>query len=246
LVIDITVQRRLELELQQARHLELVGRLASGTVHDLNNLLAVIMGLAGLAKAELPADHHFMQHLTRIEDVGEQAAHLTGQLLAFGKKRTLTRRPVDLNTIVTQTVKLARSVLPPEIVVETLLDPTAPLVLGDENQFKQVVMNLCLNARDAMPQGGKLTIRTDLTPPAAGATNGNEWVHLSIQDTGHGMPDDIRTRIFEPFFSTKERGTGLGLAVVQQIVSECGGHIDVWSEPGEGTRFDVWLVKAQN
>ncbi len=247
LVIDITTQRRLEIELQQARHLELVGRLASGTVHDLNNLLAVIMGLAGLAKAELPADHPFIQHLTRIEDVGEQAAHLTGQLLAFGKKRTLQRRPVDLNTVVTQTVKLAKSVLPPGIVVNTLLDPTGPMVLGDENQFKQVVMNLCLNARDAMAQGGTLTIRTDLSaPPATVAANGNQWVHLSIQDTGHGMPDDIRTRIFEPFFSTKERGTGLGLAVVQQIVSECGGHIDVWSQPTQGTRFDVWLVKAQN
>jgi PAS domain S-box-containing protein len=247
LVIDITTQRRLELELQQARHLELVGRLASGTVHDLNNLLAVIMGLAGLAKTDLPADHPLIQHLARIEDVGEQAAHLTGQLLAFGKKRTLQRRPVDLNTVVTQTVRLARSVLPAEIEVESVLDPTGPMVLGDENQFKQVVMNLCLNARDAMPQGGKLTLRTDRSaPPAAVTANGNEWVHLSIQDTGHGMPDDIRTRIFEPFFSTKERGTGLGLAVVQQIVNECGGHIDVWSQPGEGTRFDVWLVKAQS
>jgi two-component system, cell cycle sensor histidine kinase and response regulator CckA len=243
LVIDITMQRRLELELQQARHLELVGRLASGTVHDLNNLLAVIMGLAGLAKSDLPADHSVMQHLARIEDVGEQAGHLTGQLLAFGKNRILQRRPIDLNSVVTQTVRLLRSVLPPEIVIECLLEPAAPSVLGDENPFKQVVMNLCLNARDAMPHGGKLTICTDRSaPPGAIAGNGNQWVRLSIQDTGHGMADDVRTRIFEPFFSTKERGTGLGLAVVQQIVNECGGHIDVWSQPGQGTRFDVWLL----
>lgn len=248
LVIDITVQRRLELELQQARHLELVGRLASGTVHDLNNLLAVIMGLAGLAKAEFPENDALGQYLTRIEDVGEQAAHLTGQLLAFGKKRTLQRHPVDLNTVVTQTVRLARSVLPPEIAVETLLDPSVPKVLGDENQFKQVVMNLCLNARDAMPKGGTLTIHTDLSPPPAALTanaNGSHWVRLSIHDTGHGMEEHVRSRIFEPFFSTKERGTGLGLAVVQQIVTECGGHIDVWSQPGDGTRFDVWLLKAE-
>jgi PAS domain S-box-containing protein len=245
LVIDITMQRRLELELQQARHLELVGRLASGTVHDLNNLLAVIMGLAGLAKSDLPANHPLMQHLTRIEDVGEQAGHLTGQLLAFGKNRTLQRRPIDLNSVIMQTVRLVRSVLPGEIVVETALEPTAPMVLGDENPVKQVVMNLCLNARDAMPQGGKLTIRTDLSsPPGTSAANSNQWVRLSVQDTGHGMADDVRMRIFEPFFSTKERGTGLGLAVVQQIVTESGGHIDVWSQPGAGTRIDLWFLMA--
>jgi PAS domain S-box-containing protein len=242
-VIDITPQRRLEVELEHARHLELVGRLASGTVHDLNNLLAVILGLVGLVKTNVGADSSAQQHLTRIEDVGEQAAHLTGQLLAFGKKRAIEKHPVDLNTVVTQTVRIAQSVLPPEIVLHTELCPGVPMVMGDENRFKQIVMNLCINARDAMTHGGTLTIRTDVTPPPGRAENG-KWVRLSIQDTGHGMEENVRARIFEPFFSTKERGTGLGLVVVEQIVKEYGGRIDVWSQPGQGTRIDVWFISA--
>jgi PAS domain S-box-containing protein len=242
LVVDITVQRRLEEQLIHAKHLEVVGRLASGTVHDFNNLLMVLMGLAGCAKAELPESHPAWQYLSRIEDVGEQAAHLTGQLLTFSKQRPRQSRPVDLNAIVAQTVKLARSVMPADITVETLLDASLPAVRGDENQFKQIVMNLCLNARDALKAGGTVTIRTDrAAPPNA---DGKTWGHLSIHDTGHGMPEEVRVRVFEPFFSTKENGTGLGLAVVQQIVKESGGLIEVWSKPGEGTRFDIWLPLA--
>lgn len=242
MVIDITMQRRLEEELHLAKHLELVGRLASGTVHDFNNLLTVLMGMAGLAKTEVPADHPVCQYLTRIEEVGEQASHLTGQLLTFSKQRPRQHRPVDINLLVAQTLKLAQSVIPPEIKIDLLLDPQAPIVLGDEVPFKQVVMNLCLNARDAMPAGGTLTIRTSHGSPA-GENNGRQWMRLSIADTGHGMPADVRDRIFEPFFSTKERGTGLGLAVVQKIISEFGGKIEVWSEPEKGTRFDIWLVR---
>jgi PAS domain S-box-containing protein len=242
LAIDITMQRRLEEELHRAKHLELVGRLASGTVHDFNNLLTVLMGIAGLAKTELAHEHPAWQHLTRIEEIGEQAAHLAGQLLTFSKQRPRESRAVDLNAVVAQTVKMVKGVLPPTIRVEALLDPSMPLVLGDETAFKQIVMNLFLNARDAMPEGGVLTIRTDLAAPADDR-NGQAWVHLAIQDAGIGMSADVRERIFEPFFSTKERGTGLGLAVVQQIIKEFGGRIDVWSEPGQGTRFDIWLVR---
>jgi PAS domain S-box-containing protein len=239
LVIDITTQRRLEEELQQVRRLEVVGRLASGIVHDFNNLLMVLMGLAGCAKSELPPDHPAQQFLTRIEDTGVQAAHLAGQLLTFSKQRPHVNEPVDLNTVVTQTLRLATSVMPDGVAVETLLDSALPAVRGDENQFKQVAMNLCLNARDAMPAGGRLTIRTDQSPPPD--ANGKPWVHVSFQDTGHGMPEEVRVRVFEPFFSTKDHGTGLGLSVVQQIIKEAGGLIDVWSKPGEGTRFDIWL-----
>ncbi len=243
LAVDITMQRRLEEELRLAKHLELVGKLASGTVHDFNNLLTVLMGIAGLAKAELPQDHPVWQQLTRIEDVGEQAAHLAGQLLTFSKQRPRQSRPVDLNAAVTQTFRLARSVLPTNIRVEATLAGSLPPVLGDESAFKQIVMNLLLNARDAMPEGGELTIRTDLTEPAENQ-NGKAWVHLAIQDTGIGMAADVRARIFEPFFSTKERGTGLGLAAVEQFIKEFGGQIAVWSAPGQGTRFDIWLVRA--
>jgi PAS domain S-box-containing protein len=242
LIVDMTTQRRLEEELLQAKHLELVGRLASGTVHDFNNLLTVLMGLAGCAKSELPDSHPAKQYLSRIEDVGEQAAHLAGQLLTFSKERPREVRAIDLNAVMTQTLKLVKSVIPAQIEVETVLDPALPTVLGDENQLKQVVMNLCLNARDAMDPGGRLTIHTDLAAPAN--PDGKSWVHLSIQDTGCGMPEEVRARVFEPFFSTKERGTGLGLAVVQRIIEESGGLIDVCSKPGEGTRFDVWLVRA--
>jgi two-component system cell cycle sensor histidine kinase/response regulator CckA len=241
LVVDITTQRRLEQELLHARHLELVGRLASGTVHDFNNLLMVIMGLAACAKAELKPAHPAWPHLSRIEDTGEQAAHLAGQLLTFSKQRAKQVGPVDLNTVLTQTVRLAQSVIPSSITVHIDLDDKLPTVPGDEIQFKQVAMNLCLNARDAMPKGGTLTIRTDQTSPP---DRGGSWVHLAIQDTGCGMADDVRQRVFEPFFSTKEHGTGLGLAVVQQIIREAGGIIDVQSKPGAGTRFDIWLPLA--
>ena len=241
LLIDITKQKILEEALNHAKHLELVGRLASGTVHDFNNLLSVIMGTAGLAKSELPKEHAAWQHLERIEDVGEQAAHLAGQLLTFSKQRPQERRAIDLNAAVTQTVKVARSVIPKSIEMEASLDPSLPFVLGDENQLKQILMNLCLNARDAMKDGGRLTIHTDRSAPPA-EHDGKPWVHLSIADTGHGMEETVRSHIFEPFFSTKERGTGLGLAVVQHIVKEFGGHIDVWSEEGQGTRFDIWLA----
>jgi PAS domain S-box-containing protein len=240
LIVDITTQRRLEEELLHARHLELVGRLASGIVHDFNNLLMVLMGLAGCAKSELTDGHPAWQYLSRIEDVGEQASHLAGQLLTFSKQRPRQSRAVDLNAVVTQTVKLASSVMPVNIAVETILDETLPNVLGDENQLKQVAMNLSLNARDAMTTGGKLTIRTDRA--ALPNPDGKSWVHLSIQDTGHGMEENVRLRVFEPFFSTKERGTGLGLAVVHQIIKESDGIIEVWSKPGAGTRFDIWLM----
>jgi len=248
LLVDVTMQRRLEAELQRAKHLELVGRLASGTVHDFNNLLTVIMGLAAISKGEIPAEHPAREYLNRIEEVGEQAGHLAGQLLTFSKQRPRKIKPIDLNAIVTQTLKLAKSVIPSDVALELDLDPTAPLIVGDEASFKQVVMNLCLNARDAMPGGGRLTVRTDqATRPksASGDPNANGWVHFAVQDTGEGMPDNVRSRIFEPFFSTKEHGTGLGLAVVHQIVTEFGGCCEVWSAPKEGTRIDLWLRKAE-
>ncbi len=243
-VLDLSVQRRLEKELQKAQQLELVGRLASGTVHDFNNLLAVIVGMAGLAKTEFPADPTGQQYLTRIEEVGEQASHLAGQLLAFSKERPKRIHPVDLNSVILQTVKLARSVIPPEIKLSHRLADALPKIQAEENQLKQILLNFCLNARDAMKAvGGTLTISTDLASPP-GEAKTNPWVHFAIEDTGHGMDESVRSRIFEPFFSTKAHGTGLGLAVVQQIIQDLGGKIEVTSQPGVGTRFDIWLVKA--
>lgn len=252
LVVDMTLQRHLESELQRSQRLELVGRIAGGTIHDFNNLLTVIMGMAALAQSNLPADHPAHYEVQRILEVGEQAMHLAGQLLTFGRQRRLEPHDVDLNTLVVHTLKLLRGVFPPGTATEAKLIETGACVRGDETQLKQVLMNLCLNAKDAMPAGGKLLVQTEafpggdgaVGPPTSreGASRGQDrWVKLIVQDTGQGMAEEVRTRIFEPFFSTKERGTGLGLAVVRQIVEAHGGKIDVKSQPQQGTRFEVWL-----
>jgi PAS domain S-box-containing protein len=245
LVVDLSAQRRLEQELEQAKHLEFVGRLASGVVHDFNNLLQVLMGTAALARLDVSPEHPVWQQLDKIEEIGAQASHLAGQILTFSKHRPKLIRPVDVNALVEQTLKLARNVMPPRIDVIADLTKALPRAQGDDIPLKQVLMNLCLNARDAMPGGGKLTIRTDTTPPPERiAPDGKTWVHIAIQDTGVGMDEHVRSRVFEAFFTTKESGTGLGLAVVHRLIEELGGVIDVWSEPGVGTRFDVWLVQA--
>ena len=233
---DITAHRQALEELQRAQRLELVGRLASGTVHDFNNLLTVMIGLAGLVQTRLPSDHAAQQDLQRLMEAGEQAAHLAGQMLAFSKQRKPVPHAVDLNTIVIHSLKLLKGTMPPEIQVEHRLDGEGLLVYGDETQLKQVVMNLCLNAREAMGKEGVLTVSTEKIKDASSSS-----VKLAIQDTGLGIDPAIQARIFEPFFSTKERGTGLGLAVVRQIVESLGGHIEVASRPNEGTRMEVVL-----
>lgn len=242
---DITAHRQAIEELQRAQRLELVGRLASGTIHDFNNLLTVMVGLAGLVQAGLPPDHVAQGDLDRLMEAGEQASHLAGQLLTFSKQGRPVPHGVDINTVVVHSLKLLKGSLPTSIEVEHQLAGDVLLVQGDENQLKQVVMNLCLNSRDAMSQGGKLTVATEMVdrpPPSVAAANGHPWIRLSVQDTGAGMEDTLQKHIFEPFFSTKQRGTGLGLVVVRQIVESFGGRIQVWSKPGEGTRMDVWLM----
>jgi PAS domain S-box-containing protein len=252
LVVDMTLQRFLEEELKRSQRLELVGRIAGGTVHDFNNLLTVIMGMAAMAQANLPDDHPARYEVQRILEVGEQATSLAGQLLTFSKQRPPQHQDVDLNTVVVHTLKLLRGVFHPGTATQTKLAPAGTVVQGDETQLKQVLMNLCLNARDAMPNGGNLFVETQ-APDGAAAAGGppttieafsrgqQHWVRLIVQDTGQGMAENVRARIFEPFFSTKERGTGLGLAVVRQIVESHGGKIDVKSRPQKGTRFEIWL-----
>jgi PAS domain S-box-containing protein len=236
LMVDMTVQRRLEEELQKSQRLELMGRLASGTVHDFNNMLTALMGMAAIARGGLPAEHPVYDDITRIIDIGVQASDLAGQLLAFSKQRRTLRRPVDLNTIVVHSLKILKGVIPPSIEIESQLTDGDLWVNADDTQLKQVVMNLCINARDAMPQGGSLRVRT-----RSYGDNGKCWSGFVVQDTGCGMDEATVARIFDPFFSTKERGSGLGLAVVQQILERFGGRIDVHSRPGEGTTMEVWL-----
>jgi signal transduction histidine kinase len=229
---DITANRRLQEELRQSQRLELIGKIAGGIVHDFNNLLTAIVGTASLMEMGLEPNHPLRSDAARIIEIGEQASHLASQLLTFGR-RSNGQASTDLNTAVVHSVRLLRSLLPHPIVVDVKLYPHDVTVPLEDMQVKQIVMNLCLNARDAMPTGGVIRIRTlrDEQQPLPSC--------LEISDTGIGMAEDVRRRIFEPFFTTKERGTGLGLAAVKQIVESCGGVIQVDSTPGQGTRLTI-------
>jgi PAS domain S-box-containing protein len=269
LIVDMTRERQLEQELQRTQRLELIGRLASGMTHDFNNLLTVILTLAELARTSLPDDHPVRDDLHRIALAGEQAANLAHQLLAFCKNRRATPHRIDVNRVARRALELLQATLPRSIHIEPQLAQEELPILADEMQLQQVLINLCLNARDAMPHGGRLILRSERAAPprhSVQAASGNGsgsghdaerttasgngegesalWVRLAVEDEGHGIPDDVRARIFDPFFSTKEHGTGLGLAMVRQIVEGCGGWVEVWSRPGEGSRFDVWLPPA--
>jgi PAS domain S-box-containing protein len=261
LILDVTRERLLERELQLAQRLELIGRLCSGIAHDFKNLLGVMLGLAGVATRDLPADSPVRDTLAKITEAGEHAAHLANQLLAFGKQQRVTPGPVAVNTVVRRTLDLLRPTLPCGIELVADLDEQDPSIEVDETQLQQVLLNLCLNARDAMPpgEGGSpraIGVQTAAVScnngdgfghtPDAGRDGGPEtgvsrWVRLSVQDQGQGMSETVKARLFSPFFTTKERGTGLGLTVVQHIVESYGGRIEVTSELGRGTRFDVWL-----
>jgi PAS domain S-box-containing protein len=253
LIVDLTLQRRLEQELGRVQRLELMARLAGGIVHDFNNLLGAALGLACQAQDALPPGHAAAADLAGVQDALEQAGRLAGQLLTFSKQWRVELRPVPLDAAVGRALALLRGSLPSNVVVESALGCGPAAVRADEGQLQQVLMNLCLNARDAMPVGGRLTISTALASPPGGAGAGGPeptvrngrpagpWVCLRVDDTGQGMSAAVAARIFEPFFTTKERGTGLGLAVVRQLVESFSGRIDVRSEPGRGTRFDVWL-----
>ena len=241
LILDLTRERRLESDLLRAQRQELVGRLASGIAHDFNNLLTVVLTLAELAKEHLPGEHPVREDLRRIGDAAGQAATLAGQLLKLSSQRRVGTRVVEVNAVARRTLELLGRTLPATVQVRTDLEEGNLSVLVDEIQVQQVLMNLCLNARDAMPAGGRIFVQTRSKTAAA---EEGDWVRLSVRDEGQGMANPVKERIFDPFFSTKERGTGLGLAVVRQIVESHNGRVEVWSEPGEGSRFDVWLPRA--
>jgi PAS domain S-box-containing protein len=253
LLVDVTRERQLERELQCAQRLELIARLSSGIAHDFNNLLLVVLTLADLARSHLPAEHPVHADLRRISEAGEQAASLAAQLLAFCKQRPLSTRRVPVNQIVQRTLELLRATLRGRIEVLEVLSDEDLFIQVDETQLQQVLMNLCLNARDAMPGGGTLRIQTRCYEPARAKDQAppdiltaGRAVLLSVYDSGVGMSEQVRARIFDPFFSTKDGGTGLGLAVVHQIVESYGGRIEVSSQPGKGARFDVWWPAASN
>jgi PAS domain S-box-containing protein len=234
LIADITRERQLEQDLLRVQRSELVGRLASGIAHDFNNLLSVVLSMSELVLGNLPSDHASRQDLVRIQEATEQAASLANQLLTFSKQRRISSRRIDINQTIARSLDLLRASLPARIELSAELAEGELFVQADETQVQQVVMNLCLNARDAMPDGGKVEVRT------AQVSSDGEWVSLSVRDHGMGILATVKPHLFDPFFSTKERGTGLGLAVVRHIVENHGGRVEVASEPGEGARFDVW------
>ena len=257
--IDITKRKeaeaaraRLEWQLLQSQKLESIGRLAGGVAHDFNNYLTVINGYCDLLLSRLAPDDPGREGLVDARRAGERAATLTRQLLAFGRQQILSPSPVSLNQIVSSMEAMLRCLVPENIEVATVLAPGLGAAMADTGQVGQVLMNLVANARDAMPDGGKIRIETanlDLEPAAGDHDRDiapGAYVSLAVTDTGVGMDERTRARIFEPFFTTKElgKGTGLGLAMVYGIVKQSGGAIAVRSEPGAGSAFTVYFPRV--
>jgi hypothetical protein len=250
--LDVTERRRLQEQLVHSQKMETVGRLAGGIAHDFNNLLGVILGYSDLALQELGAADPRRPELEQIRSAAELAAGLTRQLLAFSRKQVVDRRVIDLNEILSELEPMLRPAMREN--VDFVVLPATGLwpVLADPGEIHQVIMNLAINARDAMPSGGKLALETanvELDAHYAErhfAVTPGDYVMLAVSDTGIGMDAETRAHIFEPFFTLKEKGkgTGLGLASVYGIVEACGGHVWVYSEPGRGTTFKVYLPRA--
>ena len=247
-----THQRRLEEQLVQSQKMEGIGRLAGGVAHDFNNLLTAILGYAELMEPQLE-DEGLRSELREIRLAGERAAALTRQLLAFSRRQVMQPRTLDLNTVVSDVEKMLARLIGEDVTLVTRLDPALGSVEADPGQLEQVLMNLSVNARDAMPEGGTLTFETanavldaDFVAVHPGALPG-AYVVLTVTDSGTGMTDEVRGHAFEPFFTTKEKGkgTGLGLATAYGIVKQSGGYITVDSEAGRGTTFRIYLPRVE-
>jgi nitrogen-specific signal transduction histidine kinase len=248
--VDVTDRVRLEEQLRQAQKMEAIGQLAGGVAHDFNNLLTVISGNCDLLLSGARADDPTRANLVDIRAAGERAANLTRQLLAFSRKQILEPKLVDVHEVLGGVEKMLRRLIGEDVTLGTDFAADPSWVKVDPGQLEQVVMNLAVNARDAMPRGGRLTIRTrSLGPPDApdlDETSGKRRrprVAISIADNGVGIPADVKPHLFEPFFTTKPagKGTGLGLATVYGIVKQSGGDITVESEPGKGATFTFVL-----
>jgi signal transduction histidine kinase len=238
---------RLETRLQQARRMETVGALACGISHNFNNILGGILGHTEMAEERLPADTPPSHNLAAIRRGAEQARDLVAQILAFGTRRDARRRPVSMKAVVADAASLLQAALPPRIELAIQVVPEAATVSGEPAQLQQVILNLCNNAAQATPAAGRVELETEvceiLGPQSLthGELPPGRYVRIAVRDSGRGMDETTLERLFEPFFTTRPAGNGLGLATVREIVREHGGAINVWSRPGEGSCFEVWL-----
>jgi two-component system, cell cycle sensor histidine kinase and response regulator CckA len=249
---DITARRVLEDQFRQAQKMEAVGRLAGGIAHDFNNLLMVIGGYTEVLLNQLTAAHPLLSKAEAIQQASDRATTLTRQLLAFSRKQLLELKVVDVNAIVSDMERLLRPLIGEDIELTTQLSPSIGCTRADAGQLEQVIMNLVVNAKDALPCGGKICIRTasvtldDSDHPEQSFVKPGPYVTISVSDNGQGMDRETQARIFEPFFTTKEKGkgTGLGLSTVYGIVKQSGGYVFVQSEPGHGTAFSIYLPRV--
>jgi two-component system, cell cycle sensor histidine kinase and response regulator CckA len=253
MALDVTDRKKLEEQFRQAQKMEAVGRLAGGIAHDFNNLLMVIQGYADLLAERLPQGDTLRRNAEQIQAASQRAAALTQQLLAFSRKQILAPKVLNIHAVVTDLEKILRRVIGEDIELHTSSGADLWLIKADRSQIEQVIMNLAVNARDAMPNGGRLTIETEnvefdtsVSHPSAVVAPG-KYVVLAVTDNGCGMDEKTQAHIFEPFFTTKEKGkgTGLGLATVYGVVKQSGGYVWVYSEPGRGTSFKIYLPRIE-